>query len=822
VVLTKLQCGVAIAGTDYSVTDVSVTFEPGEVEACTDVPITDDGILEGKETFELCVTNEEDVKTTVTILDDDDVTVDFVSHEVIYVYESMAMFNICIVRRGEASCPVTAYLSTCDASSTSVGGDTLDLASGGSDYEHSTIAVTFSPTELTKCFSHFSVLNDGVIERNEVFDFCLSSNTTSVLIAKENTVSVVIRNDDVNVTFEEEEYTVDISKTAVATVCLVKNGSVDFEIVVTATPVETKTELEEKRATAGEDFDDEPFKVTFGPHETTKCHNIVLKKKETKSDKVFDVVLETGIAEKVPKATVVTTDMTTVLLTTVFIATLSETVLSCIVENPLIITPFHITPRNTTPPTYNFMGPCEYELVRICEEHVNFRIHVDFLSQDLSTGRIGIVFGKDGASEKELSKIVISENLTIDFLNFNEPNVTTEAGGETVMRFNRSNITITGSSRNVSVQLSDFGIAVYLSQSPNEESLSVNVTIDTSLQNRSLCGLCGDIGGFLEYRGSNDTADILVPEEVQSFIQSWRVLPEIQFLRVPRGQCGIMKNDSVIGDPLFTVPLLTARETPQDLRSVSLCYEIHGVANAYFNLISDTCVSVNVLYSPMLNPSHGNIISKVGILAATNDENSCSQIQVDLDGCRTFYNGEELTTMLSRDAGIVIVRHRNKVRIAVPNCENKDLTMWVICQNISGQPMIKYQVNRGFNLRPTSHGLLGQFWNIPMSVVPYTLPSGIVATPAQQAAITSMRPYYVKVAYPESPFRQFTAFLHHREWDKTLAPCLYAGNRQGGPMAELPGRSDSVIDGHYRDYLTSGLYEDSFKYSKFEATCSRR
>ena len=70
------------------------------------------------------------------------------------------------------------------------------MCSGGSDYEHSTIAVTFSPTELTKCFSHFSVLNDGVIERNEVFDFCLSSNTTSVLIAKENTVSVVIRNDD--------------------------------------------------------------------------------------------------------------------------------------------------------------------------------------------------------------------------------------------------------------------------------------------------------------------------------------------------------------------------------------------------------------------------------------------------------------------------------------------------------------------------------------------------------------------------------------------------------------------------------------------------
>ena len=56
--------------------------------------------------------------------------------------------------------------------------------------------------------------------------------------------------------------------------------------------------------------------------------------------------------------------------------------------------------------------------------------------------------------------------------------------------------------------------------------------------------------------------------------------------------------------------------------------------------------------------------------------------------------------------GIRVRRLLNRVRISVPNCENKNLVMMVTCQN-RPEPMIRFDIMRGLNLKPTSHGLLG-------------------------------------------------------------------------------------------------------------------
>ena len=64
----------------------------------------------------------------------------------------------------------------------------------------------------------------------------------------------------------------------------------------------------------------------------------------------------------------------------------------------------------------------------------------------------------------------------------------------------------------------------------------------------------------------------------------------------------IRVNDTIIGDPLYEVPVIINGEG----NTMSLCYEIHGEPREHFNLISDTCVSVNALYSSMINPSNGN------------------------------------------------------------------------------------------------------------------------------------------------------------------------------------------------------------------------
>ena len=156
-------------------------------------------------------------------------------------------------------------------------------------------------------------------------------------------------------------------------------------------------------------------------------------------------------------------------------------------------------------------------------------------------------------------------------------------------------------------------------------------------------------------------------------------------------------NDTVIGDPLFAIPFR------QDL--TSLCYEVHGRTNTFINLISDTCTNVNALYTAMQTQDNGNIISQVGV-RAVGDSGQCYNVRVDLTGCALSVDGIPMNTTFDED-GIRVRRTLNRVRISVPNCENKNLVMVVTCSFLP-EPMIRFDIMRGLNLRPTSHGLLGK------------------------------------------------------------------------------------------------------------------
>jgi len=92
----------------------------------------------------------------------------------------------------------------------------------------------------------------------------------------------------------------------------------------------------------------------------------------------------------------------------------------------------------------------------------------------------------------------------------------------------------------------------------------------------------------------------------------------------------------------------------------------------------------------------------------------CRNIQVDLDGCSisTGHSGGVMTKLGASEmfsvAGISARKTRSdRVRVSLPNCENVNLVLWVICER---QPinMIRFQIARGINLNPTSHGLLGK------------------------------------------------------------------------------------------------------------------
>ena len=79
--------------------------------------------------------------------------------------------------------------------------------------------------------------------------------------------------------------------------------------------------------------------------------------------------------------------------------------------------------------------------------------------------------------------------------------------------------------------------------------------------------------------------------------------------------------------------------------------------------------------------------------------------------------------------------------------------------------------------------------------------------------------YTVTVAPEMSSPRSFVGEFLNLLWDKTKSPCLYAGNAQGGP-SEIDVPSQSVIEGNYRDYMVSGIYETLYKYSQFDHICS--
>ena len=184
-------------------------------------------------------------------------------------------------------------------------------------------------------------------------------------------------------------------------------------------------------------------------------------------------------------------------------------------------------------------------------------------------------------------------------------------------------------------------------------------------------------------------------------------------------------NDTATGDPVMTVPLhlTNSSDLPQigenDL--LNLCFEVHGEQGSYFNLVSDTCVTVNAHYS-QADPQLGfNIISEISILAPDLSP-VCHNISVSADGCIASIDGNVLnSTYVS--AGISVKLYRNRVRINVPNCQDLDLVMWVFCD--SGEfvgdpdfgepdvtinvPAIRFVIARGLNIRESAHGILGMW-----------------------------------------------------------------------------------------------------------------
>ena len=182
-------------------------------------------------------------------------------------------------------------------------------------------------------------------------------------------------------------------------------------------------------------------------------------------------------------------------------------------------------------------------------------------------------------------------------------------------------------------------------------------------------------------------------------------------------------NDTLTGDPLMIVPIFNHPNVEPGDPVESLCYEVHGGDNVFFNLISDECTSVNAYYEKVATPNSDidlNVVTKIGVRAVGNSSDQCWDIEVDLDNCTVTVDGFSPTS-LSFD-GIRVKqysRNSSRIRISVPNCAGLMLVMWLFCQtghiDDPDTPSTSYEVDflrfvvmRGLNLSPRSHGLIGK------------------------------------------------------------------------------------------------------------------
>ena len=160
---------------------------------------------------------------------------------------------------------------------------------------------------------------------------------------------------------------------------------------------------------------------------------------------------------------------------------------------------------------------------------------------------------------------------------------------------------------------------------------------------------------------------------------------------------GSTTNDTVIGDPVFTVPLTGGGV---------LCYDIKGQPGTFLNLISDKCTSVTADYEAMDIAENGNIIRAIGIRAVSSS-GVCHNIKVRINNTITTTVDGSGVSGVFKSGGVRVRTYVDRVRVSVPNCELVDLVMWLVRDVSNRQAMLRFQVSRGYNLSPTSHGLIG-------------------------------------------------------------------------------------------------------------------
>lgn len=192
----EIGADAALANVDYTTPTLNgrdntgeIIFEIGETEKTFTIPIINDTLAEGNETFAIGIQNPSGGglgaprTALITIVDDDMASTLSVTDAAISIEEGTATASITVQRSGDSSGSASVEFSTSDGT-----------AVAGEDYAATSGTLNFAAGQITQTLT-VPILDDAFVEGDETFAVTLSNPTGGVLGSTVTTNITIIDND---------------------------------------------------------------------------------------------------------------------------------------------------------------------------------------------------------------------------------------------------------------------------------------------------------------------------------------------------------------------------------------------------------------------------------------------------------------------------------------------------------------------------------------------------------------------------------------------------------------------------------------------------
>ena len=255
--------GSAQAGSDYVAKSGSLTFAPGESVKTVVVPLLDDSVAEGRESFVLNLSNA----TSATIADGQ-ATAEIAANDATAISQPRLLVADMVVGEGDNFVDIEVGLSAPGSNTVTVQYGVEDFTANGNDFSRFNGKLTFLPGETSKVV-RIELRDDlGSTEFNDRFQFVLSSPSNATLGGEGIAWIQVVDNDTVKDTpslFVRDVIVDEKSGTAKFVVSL---GRTVGEASNSTVTVDYATV--DGSALAGSDYVAQSGRLSFAPGESVK------------------------------------------------------------------------------------------------------------------------------------------------------------------------------------------------------------------------------------------------------------------------------------------------------------------------------------------------------------------------------------------------------------------------------------------------------------------------------------------------------------------------------------------------------------------------